>query len=138
MSECHKINKKLQELVSSLTWLATITHLDIATVTNILAQYNHNYSPGHIKAAKYVIRYLKGSSNLGIHFSSQNQTKLESFIQFPTDPKELQALTDANWGSQDQSILYPNSPMETLDLCKSRSIMSCIIWIGCPIGWSAK
>ena len=137
-SERNTLNKTLQELVGSLTWLTTITRPDIATITNILSQYNHNCSPGHIDAAKYVIRYLKGSSKLGICFSSKNQPEIESFVQFPIDPKELQALTDANWGPQDQSVPYPNAPSETLDLFKTRSIAGYIIWLGGPIDWSAK
>ena len=138
LSERHKLNKKLQELVGSLTWLATITRPDIATITNILSQYNHNCSPGHIDAAKYVIRYLIGSSNLGLCFSSTNQAELESFVQFPIDPSELQALTDANWGPQDQSVPLPNTPSITLDLFKSRSIAGYIIWLGGPLDWRAK
>ena len=138
MSERQKLNKTLQELVGSLTWLATITRPDIATITNILSQYNNNCSPGHIAAAKYVIRYLKGTSNLGICFSSKQQQHLESYVQFPIDPKELQALTDANWGPQDQSVPLPNAPIKTLDLFKTRSIAGFVIWLGGPTHWSAK
>ena len=138
VSERNNLNKTLQELVGSLTWLSTITRPDIATITNILSQYNHNCSPGHIDAAKYVIRYLKGSSKLGLCFSSKNQPEIEGFVQFPIDPKELQALTDANWGPQDQSVPYLNAPIETLDLFKTRSIAGYIIWLGGPLDWSAK
>ena len=48
-----KLNKILQELTGSLNWLATQTRPDIATITNIISQYNTKCSPGHIEAAKY-------------------------------------------------------------------------------------
>ena len=55
-SERDKLNKLLQELVGSMNWLATQTRPEIATITNILSQYNTKCSPGHIKSAKYAIR----------------------------------------------------------------------------------
>ena len=138
ISERHKLNKQLQKIVGSLNWLANITRPDISTITNILSQYNNNCSPGHLDAAKYVVRYLKGCSTLGICFSSKNQINIESFVNFPIDPSEIQALTDANWGPQDQSVPNPNNQPITLDLFKSRSLAGYVIWLGGPIDWSAK
>ena len=79
-SECDKLNKLLQELIGSMNWLATQTRPDIATITNIISQYNTKCSPGHIESAKYAIRYLKVTPNLGIKFSSRTQTNIESFV----------------------------------------------------------
>ena len=76
-------NKKLQELVGYLNWISTQTCPDISTITNILAQYNHKCSPGHIKACKYAIHYLKGTALKGIKFSSRQDHIIESFVQFP-------------------------------------------------------
>ena len=126
-SERDKLNKLLQELVGSMNWLATQTRPDIATITNILSQYNTKCSPGHIESAKYTICYLKATPNLGIKFSSRNQTSIESFIQFSLDPSKLHALTDANWSSQDQSVPKPDDPPVLLDLFKSRSIAGHIV-----------
>ena len=92
-----------------MNWLATQTRPDVATITDILSQYNTNKcSPGHIKSAKYAIRYLKATSNLAIKFSSKAQTNIELFVQFPLDPSKLHTLTDANWGPQDQSVPNPS------------------------------
>ena len=75
-TERAKLNKTLQEYVGSLNWLSTQTRPDLSTITNIIAQYNSNCSPGHIDAAKYVIRYLIGTKDLGIKFSSKNNSDL--------------------------------------------------------------
>lgn len=128
--KCAKINKFLQEINGSLNWLANMTRPDIATITNILAQYNSNCSPGHIAAAKHVVRYLKGTPKLGINISS--------FIKFPIDPTRLQALTDVNWGPQDQLVPKASDPPVLLELFKTRSIAGHVILLGGPVHWQAK
>ena len=132
------LNKILQEYVGSLNWLATQTRPDLSTITNIIAQYNNKCSPGHIDAAKYAIRYLIDTADLGIKFSSKANNNLESFVQFPIEPSNLTALTDSNWGPQDQSVPKPNDPPILLDLFKSRSIAGFVIWLCGPLDWSAK
>ena len=123
-----KLNKLPQELVGSMNWLLTQIRPDISTITNILSQYNTKCSPGHIESAKYVIRYLKGTPNLGIMFSSRLQDNIESFVQLPLDPSQMLTLTDANWGPQDQSVPKPSDPPIQLKLFKSRSITGHIVW----------
>ena len=46
--ERQALNKALQEYVGSLNWLSCQTRPDLATITNIISQYNNNCSPGHI------------------------------------------------------------------------------------------
>lgn len=132
------LEAKLRTIIGSLNWLATQTRPDIATITNIIAQYQSNPSPGHLDAARYVLRYLKGTSNLGITFSSQINPSIESFVKFPIAPDKLQPFSDANWGPQDASIPKPNDPPIELDLFKSRSISGFLIWLGGPLHWVSK
>lgn len=115
-----ELNQLLQEYVGSLNWLANQTRPNsISTITNLIAQYNSSKcSPGHVESAKHVIRYLKSTPNLGIKFSSNAKDDIESFVQFPLDPDNLTALTDSNWGAQDQSVPKPEDPPEYLDLFK--------------------
>uniref|UniRef100_A0A6V7JVV1 Reverse transcriptase Ty1/copia-type domain-containing protein n=1 Tax=Bracon brevicornis TaxID=1563983 RepID=A0A6V7JVV1_9HYME len=56
-----------QELICSLMYLATCTRPDIAYVTSYLSQYNTNYNESNWSAAKRVLRYLKGTSEMGIN-----------------------------------------------------------------------
>ena len=126
----------LRSLVGSFNWLAISTRPDIATITNLLAQYLHRASPGHVASAKHVLRYLIGTSNLGIEFSPLPNPNTEAYVHFPLGAKPV-ALTDANWGPQDQSHPDPNNP-EQLDLFKSRSISGFIIFMGGPLHWVSK
>ena len=138
LAERQLLNKLLQEYNGSLNWLSCQTRPDLSTITNILSQFNNKCSPGHIDAARYAIRYLKGTSDLGIQFSSRNNAQIESFVQFPLDPTIITPFTDANWGSQDQSVPNPNDPPIELDLFKTRSIAGFVIWLGGPLTWCSK
>ena len=133
-----KLNKLLQEYVCSLNWLATQTRPDLSTITNVIAQYCSKCSPVHIDAAKYIIRYLKDTQDLGIKFSSRNNDNMESFLQFPLDPTKLTSLSDTNWGPQDQSVPKETDEPIELDLFKSRSIAGYVIWLAGPVDWVSK
>ena len=105
------------QLVGSLNWLSQGTRPDLATITSMLAKYQNSPTQNHVDAAKYAIRYIKQTRNLGIQFDSNFQPNIQSYVQFPLDP--LTAVTDANRGPQDLS----NAPTNCqLPLFKSRSI----------------
>lgn len=133
-----EIEMKLRAILGSLNWLSTQTRPDIATITNLIAQYQSHPSPGHLEAAKYVLRYLKGTANLGISFTSMPQSSLESFVKFPIDPSTLLPFSDANWGPQDASVPKANDPPQEVELFKSRSISGFLLWLGGPLHWVSK
>ena len=130
--------KKLQSIVSSLTWLSMSTRPDLSTITNILAKYVRNPSQGHTNAAKRILRYLKGTPNKGISFSSSRNSQLESFIKFPIPPTSVTGLSDANCGPQDQSQPISSKHYPDLDRFKTRSISGFLIWGNGPIHWVSK
>ena len=132
-----QITHKMQQLIGSLNWLSISTRPDIATITNMLAKYTLKATPAHIDAVKRVIKYLKGTKEYGITFSTTTNHNLESFVKFPIPPNQVTSLTDANWGPQDQSKPLPNET-RTLDLFKSRSLSGFLVWLGGPIHWSSK
>ena len=131
-----KITHKMQTLTGSLIWLSTSTRPDIATAVNLLSQFNHCATTGHLDACKRVIRYLKGTKTLGIAFHSRRNAKLQSFVKFPLDPNRVTPFADANWGPQDQS--KPKITDAPLDLFKTRSLSGFIIWGHGPIHWVSK
>lgn len=136
------LQKQLQSYVGSLLWLSQATRPDLAVITSIFAKYRNDPSPGHLAAAKHVIKYLKGTKSLGIAFHSDDKLNIQSFINFPiskSTPKlELFATTDSNWGPQDQSILNPQESPQNVELFKTRSISGHLISLHGPLHWSAK
>lgn len=93
-----------------LTYLATCTRPDIAFAVSHLSQFNNCFDETHWKAAKRVLRYLKGTSNVGLSFG---RTK-----------EHLSCYTDAD---------LPNN----LD---DRHSYTGYIFIlnGCPVSWESK
>ena len=98
----------MRVLCGSLHWLAQSTRPDIATITNILSRYVTQPTSQHIDQAKRVIKYLKETKTYRISFTSRKQEKLSSYIKFPIPDDKITALSDANWGPQDQSKPKPD------------------------------
>lgn len=78
-------NVPYQELIGSLTWLSSCTRPDIAYATNKLAQFNNCHSQAHWIAAKRILRFLKGTSNLSLTFQKTRE--------------KLTGYADASWGA---------------------------------------
>lgn len=73
-----------RELVGALTYLSVTTRPDISYTISKLGQFNNCYGIEHWKAAKRVLRYLKGTADSGIIFKKQ-LGPVEGFV-------------DADWG----------------------------------------
>lgn len=75
---CPKNEKEREEmstvpyrsLTGSLLYLATSTRPDIMHAVSLLSQFNENPGADHWKAAKRVLRYLKGTKNLQLVFEA--------------------------------------------------------------------
>ena len=129
----------MQFLIGSLNWLSISTRPDISTAVSLLAKFTHRPSQGHIDAAIRLLKYLKGTKTRGITFSNKSNNKLSSYVNFPIVDDIATALTDANWGPQDQSIVSTHiKATKQLDLFKTRSMSGYILWLNGPIHWVLK
>ena len=98
----------------------------------MLSKYLANPSQGHIDHCRHVLRYLKGTKNLGISFSTSSNATLSAFIHSPVE-ESIVSLADANWDAQDQSTKRLKT--ETLlPLFKTRSLSGHLV----PIHWVSK
>jgi deoxyuridine 5'-triphosphate nucleotidohydrolase len=134
--ERQRLCQELRTIVGSLLWLSQATRPDLSTIVSMLAHYQANASYGHIRAAKHVIRYIKGTASKGITFSSRGTVNLQAFMKFPLKTNALLPLTDANWGGQDQG--HNRSTIKELERFKTRSISGYIIMFNGPLIWSSK
>ena len=73
-----------RELVGALTYLSVTTRPDIAYSVSRLGQFNNCYGTEHWKAAKRVLRYLKGTIDIGLFYKKK--------------PGPIQGFVDADWG----------------------------------------
>jgi hypothetical protein len=73
--------------VGSFTYLTTHTRSNIAFATNILARYSQNPTMKYWNGVKHLLRYLKGTSDLGLYYQRSNPTGIKGFANsgFRTD-----------------------------------------------------
>ena len=100
-----------QSLIGSLMYLATCTRPDIAYSVGVLARFSSKPNQSHWTAAKRVLRYLKGTSNLGIVFRGDNSDVPLAF-------------SDADWAG------------DIGDRKSTSGYMFCIA--GGPVSWRSK
>ncbi|CAD7003740.1 unnamed protein product [Ceratitis capitata] len=83
--ECIKVNTtEYQSLIGALMYLAISTRPDILHSVSKLAQRNTDPHLEHKTAAKRILRYLKGTAELKLHYKKTNRL-VECFV-------------DADWG----------------------------------------
>jgi len=78
--------KEYQALIGSLTYAAMSTRPDIAGALGSVNQFASSPSETHWKAAKRILRYLKGTLDHGICFNGNTDTKVV-----------LSGFVDADW-----------------------------------------
>ena len=114
------ITVSYQRLVGSITYLAICTRPDLAYAAMSLGQYNAFPTRAHLVAAKGVLRYLAGTLDLCLIFSSSNQS-----LPLSVQPHTYTCgLSDADWASDE----------------KDRKSVSgyCFFYLHCLVSWSAR
>ena len=85
ISELEMSKYPFRSLIGSLTYLSVATRPDLSYAVSSLRQFNNCYSEQHWKAAKRILRYLKGTQNYTLRYE-QAEKSLEGFV-------------DADWGN---------------------------------------
>lgn len=73
-----------RELMGALNYLAMATRPDIAHAVSYFSQFQNNYDETHWRAAKRVLRYLRGTLDFGLTYSR--------------DSNPIKGFADADWG----------------------------------------
>ena len=69
-----------RKLTGKLNYLATHTRPDIAATVSFLSAHNQGFDETHWQAAKRLLRYLQGTKDLGIRFSSTSRLQLDTYV----------------------------------------------------------
>ena len=80
--------ERYHHLVGTLLYLCTWTRPDLVFATNQLAKFSHDPHQKHMDAARRVLRYLKGTKEMGITYTQSDQ-----------DPNRLIGFADADWAA---------------------------------------
>ena len=104
--------ESFQRLVGSLLFLQMCTRPDLSFAVLLLSQHCASPLPRHFAAARRVLRYLKGTRDLRLHYGGSSASL------------SLSGLSDADWAG-DKS---------------SRASTSAFVWslAGGPVSWSSK
>ena len=74
-----------QQIIGTLIYATIGTQPDITFAATRLSQFNNNPTKEHIKYAKYVLQYLKGTKELKIKYNGSSDAGLIGY-------------SDSNWG----------------------------------------
>lgn len=90
-------------IVGSLLYVATLVRPDISFVVSQLARFQERPGMVHWETAKHVLRYLKATQSIGLHYSAENVTALSAGDAMATQqvshPADVpHGYVDASWG----------------------------------------
>lgn len=106
--------KMYQSIVGALMYASISTRPDISHAVNMISRYLGNPGEKHLTAAKRILRYLKGSINIGLTFNGNESN----------DQISITAYADADWAG---------------DIDERKSTTGYVIMIGgCPVSWVSK
>jgi hypothetical protein len=92
-------NIPYRHVVGSLMYLTHTSRPDINHAVHRVAQFSQNPGPSHWRAVKQILRYLAGTTNLGLLFDGRNSQTSSSSSTSHSDLSlpSLTAFADANW-----------------------------------------
>ena len=113
-------NFPYRELIGSLLFLARVTRPDIAFAVGKLSQFLHCYDRKHWEAAKTVVKYLKGTVEMGLQYKHSENFKLRIFTDSDYAGDHLDRKSTSghtayindsliSWGSQKQAVVALSS-----------------------------
>jgi len=85
-----------QELTGSLNHAAVFSRPDIAFAVSKLSQFNSDPTETHMKAARRVLAYLKGTINYSIVYGGDNSSDIQAFTR-AFHPDQILGFSDADF-----------------------------------------
>ncbi|KAK4406502.1 Secreted RxLR effector protein [Sesamum angolense] len=68
--------------IDALMYLANNTLLDIAFSVNLLARYSSTPTKRHWNGVKHILRYLRGTSDMGLYFEWHEDAKAINLVGY--------------------------------------------------------
>ena len=83
----------------ALMYLANCTHSNITFFVNLLTRYSSALTQRHWNGIKHILRYLCGTTNMGLFYSRESYQQLlgYAYAEYLSDPyKEILAIHEAS------------------------------------------
>lgn len=115
-------NLPFRELVGALTSLAISTRPDISFAVSCMGQFNNCYRKEHWIAANRVLRYLIGTSHLGLSYGEENDS-LRGFVDADWDscPNDRRSYTECF--KHCIKFVGDRSSRGSVSVCKNRIVL---------------
>ncbi|KAM2708962.1 hypothetical protein EV2_046705 [Malus domestica] len=126
-----------KSLVRSLRYL-TCTRPDILYAVRLVSRYMENPTTTHLKTTKRILRYLKGTVNFGLFYSSSDNYKLVGYndSDWVGDSNDRKSTTIFVFFMRDTAFTWMSKkqPIVTLSTCEAEYVAatSCVchaIWL---------
>lgn len=126
-----------KSLVGSLRYL-TCTRPDILYVVGVVSRYMEAPTTTHFKAAKRILRYIKGTTNFGLHYYSSNNYNIVGYSDsdWSGDLDDRKSTTGFVFFMGDTAFTWMSKkqPIVTLSTCEAEYVAatSCVchaIWL---------
>lgn len=122
------VNVPYMELVGSLLYASVSTRPDICHAVSVCSRFMKEPGPKHWKAAKRILRYLRGTVDVPMHYQpkQKQQTNIQHLThkEKPSIQATMSVYCDADWGG---------------DVDDRRSTSGCVLLLfGCPVVWLSK
>ena len=119
-----------RQIIGALQYLSICTRPDISHATNLLARFLDKYQRRHWLAALRILRYLKGTSDYGIHFGGKNtDLSFQAFCDanFANCPDTRRSTSGEIFKRYGGAILWSSTrqPITTLSSCESELVSAC-------------
>lgn len=85
--EDQKLGKPYRELIGCLTYLMVTSRPDLSSAVSYFSQFQCNPSQEHWSHLKRILRYVRGTTQLGLMYRRQEQTE------------QIVGFADANWAT---------------------------------------
>ena len=114
-------------LIGNLLYAAITTRVDIAHIVGQLSRFLAEPHEHQLDAAYHVLKYLAGTSQLGMKFGETSDEVMDAKVAFGSPESTVKPMTgfsDSNWGS---------------DLKDRRSVSGAIVKLwGSPVSWISR
>lgn len=113
-----------RKIVGELTYLATCSRPDIAQAVQRLAQQCAHAEPHHFAATKRLLRYLKGTKSLCVHYRNPNVNHLPhafSDSDWATCPADRISITGCVWYFYGGPVVHVSKKQQMLALSSTEA-----------------
>ena len=128
-----------RQMIGSLMYL-TNTRPDICFAVNTLSQFLTNPRNVHLIAAKYILRYLRGTVHYGLKYESNQKINLESYVDSNWESSSIDRKSTSgccfSMGSGVISWLSRKQSCVALSTAEAEYVVSCSA--SCEVVWLRK